>query len=858
MLIGQARGALRVGWESHSSVRFVGWQDCGELSASQRDKTVDFLIKVGGANNSAVGYADAQIGLTQIIPWGHDGPTCIEYNALQARYEYSFDCVREYAIHEFGHVLAFGHEWQHPNTPEACSQSAAEPKLSHAEVSNDWSATNKSVPYYAPNLAFDWDSVMTYNDKCADVTGRRFGSQVPDDWDRKALQHAYPPVTRDEDAVGVIPDKASDCPQGSLVTIYMDNENENNENTRGGWTGAVRSTSNTRLEVCQVDGSRLGRLAGSGSGPPGLADYAVLRLGESCPTGASEVIRYHDDEDDHNGAANGETAVETEEGLNTNWMAGDVGPTRQNFGGTGTELHWCVFLEAPAGEAKMSDFPGFGFVYGVLAPDDHPKAKETGYFRTDDEDDDNKNDVNPLGDASDSLIFRLARVGSNTLYRLARVNGPPSGGTDETPPVIAVSRPPTTNGWYNSDVNIAWTCTDPSGVEDETGSVTVSAEGSDLSATAECVDLAGNRASHTVTGINIDKTKPTANPTHLPAANSDGWHRDDVAVTWNWSDKQGGSGLDASNCTSASKSAAEGAEVVVTATCTDKAGNKGDASVTFKVDKTKPTANPTHLPAANSDGWHRDDVAVTWNWSDKQGGSGLDASNCTSASKSAAEGAEVVVTATCTDKAGNKGDASVTFKVDKTKPTIQIASPLDMATFDLEQVVGTSYDCSDESTGSGVASCVGDVANGDPADTANAGQHTFTVVARDNADNESSKTVTYTVLKAPTRLAAEPLLVGLDFSSLVVTVGRVSARLTYGPAAKPAAGRTVVFSAASERLCTATTRPDGTATCTFGLTSTLRAALSLGYSVTFDGDHNLLPSKAKGSAAAIFGWGVAG
>ena len=51
----------------------------------------------------------------------------------------------------------------------------------------------------------------------------------------------------------------------------------------------------------------------------------------------------------------------------------------------------------------------------------------------------------------------------------------------------------------------------------------------------------------------------------------------------------------------------------------------------------------------------------------------------------------------------------------------------------------------DEVNGSGIASCVGSVAEGAPIDTTNAGQHEFTVVATDVAGNKHNVTHTYSV-----------------------------------------------------------------------------------------------------------------
>ena len=85
---------------------------------------------------------------------------------------------------------------------------------------------------------------------------------------------------------------------------------------------------------------------------------------------------------------------------------------------------------------------------------------------------------------------------------------------DKTPPTINGSRtpPPNANGWSNTNVIISFQCADSlSGLA--TGSppapTTLSSEGAGQSATGTCTDVAGNSASATVNGINIDKTPPT-------------------------------------------------------------------------------------------------------------------------------------------------------------------------------------------------------------------------------------------------------------------------------------------------------------------------------------------------------------
>jgi hypothetical protein len=80
-------------------------------------------------------------------------------------------------------------------------------------------------------------------------------------------------------------------------------------------------------------------------------------------------------------------------------------------------------------------------------------------------------------------------------------------------------------------------------------------------------------------------------------------------------------------------------------------------------ESTAPLANPSQSPAANSAGWNDGDVAVSWNWADNPGGSGIDPANCTQTSSFSGEGQQTL-SASCADLAGNQGSATYSVKVD--------------------------------------------------------------------------------------------------------------------------------------------------------------------------------------------------
>lgn len=112
---------------------------------------------------------------------------------------------------------------------------------------------------------------------------------------------------------------------------------------------------------------------------------------------------------------------------------------------------------------------------------------------------------------------------------------------DTIPPTISASKSPApnANGWNNTDVTVNYTCNDAqSGIASCSPPLTLSTDGVNQSATGTAVDNAGNSSSTTVSGINIDKTAPTATGGAI-----NGWlviHWANPTVTANVSDNLSG------------------------------------------------------------------------------------------------------------------------------------------------------------------------------------------------------------------------------------------------------------------------------------------------------------------------------
>ncbi len=175
---------------------------------------------------------------------------------------------------------------------------------------------------------------------------------------------------------------------------------------------------------------------------------------------------------------------------------------------------------------------------------------------------------------------------------------------DKSAPTITGSadRAPNDAGWYDDDVTVSFQVGDRlSGVASAPGA-TVLGEGADQSVTGTATDAAGNSASDTVSGINVDKTAPI-----LTASFTDGWHTGDVSVDWTCADVLSGVADEPAD----DVVTGEGDNLSSTATCADRAGNTVSETVTgIKIDRTAPSTTVS-VPAPLESGWYAGPVDVT-------------------------------------------------------------------------------------------------------------------------------------------------------------------------------------------------------------------------------------------------------
>ena len=175
---------------------------------------------------------------------------------------------------------------------------------------------------------------------------------------------------------------------------------------------------------------------------------------------------------------------------------------------------------------------------------------------------------------------------------------------DKTKPTITAASDRRANpaGWYNADVTVSFTCADDrSGVASCPGSKQLG-QGANQSASGTVQDTAGNSATDTLSGINVDTTAPV-----LTGSFPDGWHSGDVTVHWTCTDPLSGpAGQPADSLVTG-----EGDNLSATATCADKAGNTTTTTVTgIKIDRTPPTTGAS-VTGTTHNGWYAAGVQVS-------------------------------------------------------------------------------------------------------------------------------------------------------------------------------------------------------------------------------------------------------
>lgn len=307
-------------------------------------------------------------------------------------------------------------------------------------------------------------------------------------------------------------------------------------------------------------------------------------------------------------------------------------------------------------------------------------------------------------------------------------------------------------------VEVDFSCSDEggSGIASCAGSVPDGSllDTSTLGAVAVTVtarDAAGNETVVTNTATVVDETAPSIS-IGSPADGAVFVMGEEVVADYACADEPGGSGLAKCEGTVPDGAAVDTSRLGrrgFTVEATDAAGNASSQTVHYTVvDRTGPAIDIV-TPADGAVYGLGQQVPADYSCSDDAGGSGV--AHCygtvpDGAPVDTSSAGSKSFTVNAVDAAGNPSSRTVAYTVaDTAGPSIEVAAPVDGAGYSVGQAVHADYSCSDEAGGSGVASCVGTVPDGEQIDTSRAGAHTFVVNATDAAGNTSSRTVTYRV-----------------------------------------------------------------------------------------------------------------
>lgn len=358
---------------------------------------------------------------------------------------------------------------------------------------------------------------------------------------------------------------------------------------------------------------------------------------------------------------------------------------------------------------------------------------------------------------------------------------------DKTAPTIVGSRTPeaNTNGWNKEDVTVHFDCTDlMSDIASVTEDQTISTEGENQSVVGTCIDKVGNSASATVSGINIDKTTPVVIGAATTPPNANGWYKNDVIVHFTATDER--SGIE--TVTTDQTLAVEGTNQSVKGEATDKAGNKGEFTVSgINIDKTEPTIVGSRTPA-NVNGWNNSDVTVNFTCEDNLSGW----QTCNPDIILTDEGKNQSAVGTVIDWAGNTNSVEITgINIDKSPPVVSGTPDRDPNANNWYKAdVTVTFACEDQTTLSGVDDFTDPVTLGEgnsqsvpgtctdkagnlgntSVDNINIDKSVPTIIASRNVPtngagwNNSDVTVSFTC-------GDQPILSGIDSCSAPVTLG---------------------------------------------------------------------------------------
>ncbi|HEV7606282.1 MAG TPA: PxKF domain-containing protein [Steroidobacteraceae bacterium] len=227
------------------------------------------------------------------------------------------------------------------------------------------------------------------------------------------------------------------------------------------------------------------------------------------------------------------------------------------------------------------------------------------------------------------------------------------------------------NGWRGAPVSVPFDASDAlSGVYSTSSAspLSISEAGSGVTGQVVVTDAAGNSATFTTAGFNIDASPPSISQFTYGTSGMNGWYRSDARVTFSVLDLES----EITSREGCDETTVSSDTTGVTFTCTaTSAGGTSTHSVTVKRDITPPTLNyGTPSPTPNAAGWNTTDVAFPFTTDDAT--SGVLITSQPSPAIVPFDGPGVTTQITVSDNAGNSATVfTPPVNIDRVAPIVQ-------------------------------------------------------------------------------------------------------------------------------------------------------------------------------------------
>lgn len=251
-----------------------------------------------------------------------------------------------------------------------------------------------------------------------------------------------------------------------------------------------------------------------------------------------------------------------------------------------------------------------------------------------------------------------------------------------------------------------------------------------------------------------DTIPPTTSLVISPESNSHGWNNTDVTATLTATDNENGEGVKAIHYKLTGQETQEG--TIFDTTANISIFNEGTAALTFrsednagnieprhaleiKIDKTPPVFSASSVPQPNSFGWNNTNATIIFTATDNLSG----VAHTTDQIIITTEGENQLIGGEAIDFAENRKTTSCALNIDKTPPHITIATPIASGLYLLNQSVFSDWQALDSL--SGIETITSTVPYRELIDTGSIGIKTFSVTAKDRAENQKITNVMYKV-----------------------------------------------------------------------------------------------------------------